>query len=402
MKELIKRIINLENSIESSCKFSDNSLPLVVVVANTDWNEEPRMRHHITQQLIRWNNVLFVEFFPNNSSIEKEKFELFHPRLIIFRPKVNYKIHDSLYINLPFIHNLVNNSFKNKTISKVRKLGYETAILFNFAWNFYQIFRTDLFKIKVYVCNDEFPLMFSKGNSWFKRQYQRNLFLKYEQRVANYSDFCYTPHQLLRKKLERFCNDVKMLFHAHNGPIIDVKKFSLKAINEKRIRVGYAGFIHYRIDIDWLLSLLKEDIIDLYLIGPLSPDFEVKLLKKYSNFYLVPSLPELAMVEKLGEMDVLIVPYRSNLEEVKVLTTVSKLFQYISTLKPIVISDLPNFIEMPDGVIYKAKDKKDFVDKIFLAYKNDTVELRKLRAKLALENTWEARGNQINLDLNKF
>jgi hypothetical protein len=101
-------------------------------------------------------------------------------------------------------------------------------------------------------------------------------------------------------------------------------------------------------------------------------------------------------------MDVLIVPYRSNLEEVKVLTTVSKLFQYISTLKPIVISDLPNFIEMPDGVIYKAKDKKDFVDKIFLAYKNDTVELRELRAKLVLENTWEARGNQINLDLNKF
>ena len=391
----------MENSVESSCKFSDNSLPLVVVVANTDWNEEPRMRHHITQQLIRWNNVLFVEFFPNNSTIEKENFELFHHRLIIFRPKVNYKIHDSLYINLPFIHNLVNNSFKNITISKVRKLGYESVILFNFAWNFYQIYRTDLFKIKVYVCNDEFPLMFSKGNSWFKRQYQRNLFLKYEQRVAKSSNFCYTPHKPLREKLEMFCNDVKMLFHALNGPIIKLDDFSLKTATRERIKVGYAGFIHYRINIAWLISLLKEDIIDLYLIGPLSPDFELKLLTKFDNFHLVPSMPELAMVEKLGEMDVLIVPYRSDLEEVKVLTTVSKLFQYISTLKPIVISDLPNFIDLPDGVIYKANDNKDFVEKVFLAYKDDTVELREVRAKIALENTWEARGNQINLDLSK-
>ncbi len=391
----------MENSVESSCKFSDNSLPIVVVVANTDWNEEPRMRHHITQQLIRWNNVLFVEFFPNNSTIGKEKCELFHPRLIIFRPKVNYKIHDSLYINLPFIHNLVNNSFKNKTISKVRKLGYESAILFNFAWNFYQIYRTDLFKIKVYVCNDEFPLMFSKGNSWFKRQYQRNLFLKYEQRVAKSSNFCYTPHKPLRKKLEMFCTDVRMFFHAHNGPILKLGEFSLITATRERIKVGYAGFIHYRINIDWLISLLKEDIIDLYLIGPLSPDFELNLLTKFDNFHLVPSMPELAMVEKLREMDVLIVPYRSDLEEVKVLTTVSKLFQYISTLKPIVISDLPNFIDMPDGVIYKARDNKDFVEKVFLAFKDDTVELRELRAKVALENTWEARGNQINIDINK-
>ena len=44
--------------------FADPNLPLAVVVASTRWYEQPRMRHDVTRQLMRWFNVLFVEFFP--------------------------------------------------------------------------------------------------------------------------------------------------------------------------------------------------------------------------------------------------------------------------------------------------------------------------------------------------
>lgn len=56
---------------------------------------------------------------------------------------------------------------------------------------------------------------------------------------------------------------------------------------------------------------------------------------------------------------------------------------------------MPNFIEMPYGVIYRAKTAEDFVKKIRRAYKEDNEELINMRLKIAEENTWDKRGDML-------
>jgi hypothetical protein len=74
----------------------------------------------------------------------------------------------------------------------------------------------------------------------------------------------------------------------------------------------------------------------------------------------------------------------------------SKLYQYIASGKPIVMSQLPNFIELPYGVVYTADSADDFVCKIRNASEEDCDEYCEIRFKIASENTWKMRGEQLH------
>ncbi|MDM8553307.1 hypothetical protein QUF75_01065 [Desulfococcaceae bacterium HSG7] len=224
----------------------------------------------------------------------------------------------------------------------------------------------------------------------FKFFYQSTLFQKYENQVARYADRCFTPHYTLRNKLKRVNRNVDMLFHAHNYAILP----ALQSSHNNQIHVGFAGFIHYRLLDKWLLAALKQEDIILHLIGPLQ-NYDLTPFNKFSNFKYTSPLKEEQLIEKLLEMDVLIIPLNTDLPEVEVITTNSKTFQYIAARKPIVISNFPHYIDMPKGVIYRAATADDFVVKIRKAYTEDCKKYVNMRAQIAQENTWDKRGDQL-------
>jgi len=378
----------------NNCAFKDSDLPLVVVVAATRWNEPPRMRHHITQQLIRWFNVLFVEFFPTEE-VGTSRWVQAGDRLLIYRPVISPLPPTRLYVNDPITHAIVNRRYVKNILKAIESLSANQVLLFNFVYHFPQIMMPAVFCYKAYVCFDEFPKMRRRLTKRFllKAKYQDILFQYYENQVAKGADHCYTPHYPLRDKLSRVNRDVEMLFHAHNPSLVhDIPKRN----ETGRIRVAFAGYIHYRLIDSWLTGILDETDIDLYLIGPLNPMYDIEQFSGYPNFHLLPVLEENALGTKLAEMDVLIMPYHPHLPEVEVLTTASKLYQYIASERPIVTSDLPNLIEMPTGVVYKATTQEDFVTKVRRAHAEDSDEFRKLRATIAAENTWDRRGEQLH------
>jgi glycosyltransferase involved in cell wall biosynthesis len=211
--------------------------------------------------------------------------------------------------------------------------------------------------------------------------------------VAKKADHCFTPHYLLRDKLLKVNKNVKMLFHAHS---YEQNKNVGVGKKDRLIKVAFAGYIHYRLIDHWLEHLLEEKNIELYLIGPLNPQYSICELSKKQNFHFVPPLMANDLQRTLQEMNVLIIPYHPHLPETEVLTTVSKLYQYIASGKPVVLSNLPNFIEMPEGVLYKASSSENFVAKILQAHAEDCEEYRNLRAKIAAENTWDKRGEQLH------
>ena len=94
-------------------------------------------------------------------------------------------------------------------------------------------------------------------------------------------------------------------------------------------------------------------------------------------------------------MDVLIMPYDQQLPEVEVMTTNSKTFQYMAAGRPMVMSNMPHYIGMPDGIFYKSRSAEEFVATIRKAFEADNEDLIKLRQDTARENSWAARGDQI-------
>ena len=377
--------------------FNDSSLPLAVVVAHTRWDEPPRMRHHVTQQLMRWFNVLFVEFFATGRG-GSDHWRKEDDRLLIYSPKLAFTVPVRLYANEPLTHTVVNRCYVRKIKETITTLNAETVLLFNFSWCFPQILGDSLFNYKAYICCDEFPGMHSSSNNNpFKLYFQLRLFRYYENQVIKRADVCLTPHYPLRDRFLNFNDHVEILSHAHSYHLSDnlpVRK------TDERINVAFAGYLNQRLITSWLKAVANQKDMTLHLIGPLD-GLRISDVCELSSARHIPPVAEEELLELFCKMDVLIIPYDMELQSVSIMTTHSKTFQYIASTRPIVISHSDNYIKMPYGVFYEAVDADDFVHKIRQAYEEDCSEYQEVRMKIAKENTWDKRGEQLYATVKK-
>ncbi len=383
-------------------QFSDPSLPLAVVVAGTDWNEPPRMRHHITRQLMRWCNVLFVEFMKaGEGEGNSENWRREGPRLIINRPARAFSFPVQVYANIPLVHAFVNKRYAKGLFNTIRRLRSGPVLLFNFVYHFPEVMNGSDFDYRAYICVDELPAMWrgrDPGNYW-KRSYQTYLFQSYENRVASLADQCFTPHTKLREKLRPYCPNISMMYHAYDGDLRSLSTDTAAHRSNGRgalVHVAFMGYIHYRLLDEWLERVLEESDMRLHMFGPVNTEYDMGKFEKLENFSHHPPVAESELVSVLKEMDVLIMPYNPDIPECKVLTTVSKLYQYVASGKPVVISALPHFVELPEGVIYRAHTGEEFVSQIRIAFEEDCEELRETRVKVVRNNTWDKRGEQLH------
>jgi hypothetical protein len=351
------------------------------------------MRHHIAGQLRRWSNVLFVELFPTKEPDRPATVNA-DERIKVYSPPPLPRILRRLYTMEPITHKLANRHYRNLLARAVAAYGYRQALLFNFCFALPEVMHASRFRCAYYICVDEFPLM---AHQWYKEKpllawYQSRLLQHYENRVAASARRCFTPHRALQRKLSRFCPDTHLLIHAHDYDL--TKPVPLRP-RQQPIRVAFAGYIHYRLLHDWLMAVARESDMLLYLIGPLQ-DYPMNELLRTGRVHHVAPLKGNALREKLAEMDVLIIPYDPALPEVNVLTSTSKLFQYVAAGKPIVMSRLPDFMTLPHGLLYVAGDVKDFIAKIRLAHNEDSPALRQARHATAAANTWDSRGDLLH------
>jgi hypothetical protein len=375
--------------------FKNYKLPLAVVVTYTDWHEPPRIRHQVTNQLTRFYNVIYVVKQLEN---KKDSVEKISDRLIVYIPGINLfkfeRFYQRLFANDPLTHYLVDYYFTKKILHFLNRYNSNKIILINFIYDFVEIMKLKLFDYKIYICFDEFPKMQrrSKKRNKILMWYQTRLFQFYEKVVSRKANKCLATHYPLRNKILNFNKETEFFPPGHEFKIIS-KNYKLISRKEK-ISVGYMGYINYRLKLEWISEILKNRDMVLNLIGP-KERFDFNMFKSNKNINYISSLRGQSLLEKLKEMDVLIIPYDPELPEKLIQTAPNKLFQYIAAAKPIVISNLPHFMQFPHGVIYFANDEKEFVNKIREAYKEDNNNLIQLRLKIASENTWNIRGNRL-------
>jgi glycosyltransferase involved in cell wall biosynthesis len=144
-----------------------------------------------------------------------------------------------------------------------------------------------------------------------------------------------------------------------------------------------------------LLEVVRQRDMRLHMIGPVAPSFDVSAFASFTNVIWHGAVTGNALAELLRRMDVLVIPYDPSIPEVEVLTSTSKLFQYIAAGKPIVTSQLPCFMKLPEEVLVASTSPADFVRRIRSAREGDDDAARRLRSRIAAENTWSNRGSEL-------
>lgn len=394
MKEDMQKDTQSEHGEMGSLAFSDPSLPLAVVVANTLWDEPPRMRHDVTWQLTRFCNVVFVEYSPSGKRGAAENvWRAVCERILVYTPTDRFRAEPRLRANIPWIHARANRRYANAIRNAVRSLSGVPRLLFNFVYDFPQIMQLSEFDWSCYICVDEFPRMrrrLVKPNA-LKAIYQGHLFQYYENRVARDAARTFVCHHPLREKLTRAGGRVDYLYHAN--PYGSVSVPSLRARKDP-IQVGYGGHINYRLMCEWLELIAEQGDMILHLIGRFE-NADLGQLTQHENVRLHTDLSDDDFFGQLRAMDVLVMPYNPEIPEVAVMTTNSKTFQYIAAGRPMVMSDMPNYIDLPEGVTYRAKTAPEFLSAIRKAFRDDSEDLVRLRMGIAAENTWDIRGNML-------
>ncbi len=254
-------------------------------------------------------------------------------------------------------------------------------------------------------------MVFDAVDNWIKHpsfiRYKKLLEDNY-QTIAKKSDLIFVVADALVEFFKKIGRK-KDVYWIANG--VDVSHFAesqLSIINDKLFNkiphpvIGYVGTIQHRIDLGLLEYLAKNNPDKSFvLVGPLWPVFlrklrrpavEIKKLKKYKNVYLLGRKFWEETPAYIKKFDVGISPHK--LDEFSKYTNSLKVLEYLACGLPVVATPTSE-VERFSHFIYISRDYGNFSEKIDLALKNDTMELRNLRIARVKQEDWDLKVGEI-------
>jgi glycosyltransferase involved in cell wall biosynthesis len=162
-----------------------------------------------------------------------------------------------------------------------------------------------------------------------------------------------------------------------------------------RPRIGVVGVHDERLDVEALEALSAADPAwQIVMVGPLQPgDVDESRLRRLPNLHILGGRPRADLPAYLRGLDVALIPYRLN--ELSRNIFPLKLFEYLAAGLPVVSSALPE-LELFRGLVGLAAGPAEFPGLVRQALEEDTAAERERRVKLAEENTWEHRVEEIS------
>lgn len=367
----------------------------LVITSGTKWEEPPRIRHQIAFEMKKYfKRVLFVESprhlrydFEEDAFIElgvrqvdDNIFALRLPKLFVL-PKNGHSL-------IPFLSETLQKNNINKIHNSLVNIGAKNPILINFTYSNHVFHDPGLFTLSVFVLNDDFinkapnPLIY-------------HLAKRMQDKTARKADMCLAVSAPLLEQVKRVNSNSHLFLPGHNfGEMAIGSSNCYPRQGNRKIRVAFMGYIDGRLDLDWIKHASSQEKIDFYLVGPNCLDKEDTKDLQAQGVIFKQALKGEELFKFLASCDVLTMPYVLNATTIAA-TAPNKMFQYIASGRPIVSSNMPYLLELPDGVLQKANDEEDFVQKINEAVAMDSEEHVKERFKVASENTWGKRGLEL-------
>jgi len=167
----------------------------------------------------------------------------------------------------------------------------------------------------------------------------------------------------------------------------------LDFISDKPI-IGYYGAISDWFDMDIILHCAEsKPDWNFVLIGS-TFGAEIEEVEKLKNVHFLGEIPYKELPGYLGYFDVCTIPFK--IIPLTLATNPVKFYEYLSAGKPVVSVELPE-LKQYSHACYLAQNKDDFLDNLGQALRDkDESALIEMRLKLARENSWQSRFEEMN------
>jgi len=149
--------------------------------------------------------------------------------------------------------------------------------------------------------------------------------------------------------------------------------------------IGFIGNMNQQIDKDLLIKISKQfSESHIFLIGG-TIEFESEEFSNIQNIHLIGEICYSELPAYLKDIDVFIFPFQKA-QQSQAMNT-GKLFEYFSTGKPVVCTDLDEF-KPYNQTCYISENHEDFLTNLSVALKENNPELSKQRKEIAKNQDW--------------
>jgi glycosyltransferase involved in cell wall biosynthesis len=346
----------------------------LIYTAVTTWNEPPRARHQVANELKKDGTVYFVEKNKTGS-----------PRLEI------RKVEDHVYVITPYYWllykvryrtPLINERYHRWLLSSIRDMKVDFEMVISFDYTAPAIH--DFFENVVFYCADD-NVGFGKFNPWFINNYHT----KTEEKVARKARLCIVTSDYMGGKIGAYNPNTHVI--PLGAPVVVADHIRPPRKASVMPVIGLVGYLDSNLDFPLIEKMLKQ--FRIIFIGPVN-DKNRKWLSSFPNATLLGPKTGKSLHDCLGEVDVCVAPY--DLRKINKGATPNKMWLYLSLGKPAVVTNIPNIRNwvFEEKILYKC-DNDCFIDTCIRAYREDTMELALKRVEFAKMNSWENRVGQI-------
>lgn len=373
-------------NVAVSADARDGSDATAVILTRTEWTEIPRLRHQIARALAKTRRVLFVETPTSWSRWYATSVEQVEPNIVRCRLGNRGNLPRRVQWHVPGVNRVLQRLHLRRLETCLDELGWvDRPVLVNFNYNAGPIMQSERFRARIYVCNDDWPAK-APGKA------SRRAVERQEAIVAKSADVCLAVSYPLVDALKKHNSRTRLFLPGHDFP--PARGSFHRGDAGDPLKVVFMGNVNRRVATQWLVTAAAQDDLDVHCIGTreLDPTSEAELVTAGVHFH--PPRFGADLQRFLEQADVLVVPYLLH-EDVIAVTASNKLFSYLAAERPVVISDMPNFLDLGEGIIYRAHDADDFVRTIRHAASADNAELRRRRRDIAAEHHWSRRGREL-------
>jgi hypothetical protein len=346
----------------------------LVYTTVTTWNEPPRARHQVTNELKEEGKVYFVE----RNRVGSPRVEVTQAENNVFVVTPYFPVIYKVRYRTPGLNEI----YHNWLLKKIKALCVDFEMVISFDYTAPAINR--YFDNVVFYCADD-NVGFGNFNPFFINKYHTQT----EKLVAQKAKACIVTSDYMGVKIGNYNNNTHVV--PLGAPIIDY--FNLTAPEKKNElpTLGIVGYLDNNLDMKLLYDLLE--MFPLIFIGPIS-DANRQKLAKYKNAQFVGAKTGKELHDCLSQADVCIAPYDAT--RLNKGATPNKLWLYLALGKPCVITHMPNINSwhFEDKLVYKC-NPEDFINCCIKAYKDDSLELALKRIEVAKNNSWKNRVQKI-------